>query len=105
MLMLAAALTVRDDGKVLGHAWYDTGQAVAHLTVEAAALGLAVHQMGGFDREGVRAEFTLPAHVEPIAMVAVGCYDPEAPLPEPLWSRERAPRERKAGPCEEILLP
>src|SRR5580704_15117262 len=45
MLMLAAALTVRDDGKVLAHAWYDTGQAVAHLTVEAASLGLAVHQM------------------------------------------------------------
>ncbi|HEX3827711.1 MAG TPA: nitroreductase family protein [Sporichthyaceae bacterium] len=103
MLMLAAALTVRDDGKVLGHAWYDTGQAVAHLSIQAGALGLAVHQMGGFDRDGVRAEFALPAHVEPIAMVAVGRYDPEAALPEPLWSRERAPRERKA--VSEILLP
>jgi nitroreductase len=103
MLMLAAAATVRDDGKVLAHAWYDTGQAVAHLTVQAGALGLAVHQMGGFDREGIRAEFALPAHVEPIAMVAVGRYDPDAPLPEPLWTRERAPRERR--PVREILLP
>jgi nitroreductase len=102
-LLLAAAATVRDDGKVLGHAWYDTGQAVAHLSIQAGALGLAVHQMGGFDRDGVRAEFDLPAHVEPIAMVAVGRYDPEAALPEPLWTRERAARERRE--IREILLP
>jgi len=101
-LLLAAAATVRDDGKPQIHAWYDTGQAVADLSVQAGALGLAVHQMGGFDRDGVRAEFALPAHVEPIAMVAVGRYDPEAALPEPLWTRERAPRERR--PLQEILI-
>ena len=34
------------------HAMYDLGQAVANLTFEASALGLQVHQMGGFDSSG-----------------------------------------------------
>ena len=40
------------DGRPNEHARYDTGGAGAHLTVQAAAAGLQVHQMGGFDRAG-----------------------------------------------------
>jgi nitroreductase len=102
LLFLAAAATVDEEGRHLGHAWYDTGQAVADLTVQATALGLAVHQMGGFDAAGMAAEFGLPETIEPVTMVAVGRFDPDAELPEFLWNRERAPRERR--PVSEILL-
>jgi nitroreductase len=101
-LILTAAARTDDEGRELPHAWYDTGQAVAHLTIQAEVLGLAVHQMAGFDREGVRQEFGLASGLEPVTMLAVGRFDPDAALPEPLWSRERAPRQRR--PVREILL-
>lgn len=51
---------------------YDLGQAVAHLTFQAHALGLAVHQFRAFDRDGVRAAFGVPAHFEVTTMAAIG---------------------------------
>lgn len=81
---------------------YDTGQAVAHLTVQATELGLAVHQMGGFDAAGVGARFALAPELRPIAAVAIGRLDPAADLPEPFFERERAPRERR--PVRELLI-
>lgn len=81
---------------------YDTGQAVAHLSVQATELGLAVHQMGGFDADGVAARFGLAPELQPISVVAVGRLDPAADLPEPYRGRERAPRERR--PLSDLLL-
>lgn len=51
---------------------YDLGQAVAHLTFQAHALGLAVHQFRAFDRDGIRAEFAVPAHFEVATLAAIG---------------------------------
>ena len=53
-------------------AHYDLGQAVAHLTVQAHLLGLAVHQFRAFDREGLAAEFDVPAHWEVTSLAAIG---------------------------------
>ncbi|HWU20951.1 MAG TPA: nitroreductase family protein [Nocardioides sp.] len=53
-------------------AHYDLGQAVAHLTFQAHALGLAVHQFRAFDRAGVAEEFGVPEHWEVTSMAAVG---------------------------------
>lgn len=53
-------------------AHYDLGQAVAHLTVQARALGLFVRQFRAFDRDAVEAEFGVPAHWEVTTMCAVG---------------------------------
>jgi len=56
---------------------YDLGQAVAHLTFQAHALGLAVHQFRAFDREAVAREFAVPSHWEVTSMAAVGqAYGP-----------------------------
>lgn len=98
-LLVAAAVTVTDEGKPLRWAAYDTGQAVAHLSLQAQAMGLAVHQMGGFDTEVVtRLLGTDPAGAPqalvPQTVVAVGRHDPTAVLPEKLAARETAPRER-----------
>ena len=51
---------------------YDLGQAVAHLTVQAQALGLHVRQFRAFDRGGLAAEFAVPQHWEVATMAVVG---------------------------------
>lgn len=53
-------------------AHYDLGQAVAHMTFQAHALGLAVHQFRAFDRDAVEGDFAVPAHWEVTSMSAIG---------------------------------
>lgn len=95
-LVLLAASTVAADGAELPWAVYDTGQAAAHLTTQACAEGLAVHQMGGFDADHVRAAFGLAEGVRPLVVLAVGRRDDPARLPTHLADREVAPRTRLA---------
>ena len=93
-LVLVAARTTADDGTELPWAVYDSGQAAAHLTTQAGAEGLAVHQMGGFDAEHVRHSFGLAEGVRPLVVLAVGRRDDPARLPSHLADRETAPRTR-----------
>ncbi|MGQ0632419.1 MAG: nitroreductase family protein [Sporichthyaceae bacterium] len=102
VLVVAVAVIVDGKGAPAPWAHYDTGAAMAHLTVQAQSLGLSVHQMGGFDAAGVVREFGLGAELEPIAAAAIGRLDPDAALPEDLFARERAPRTRRS--VEELLL-
>src|SRR3954471_15112946 len=44
------------------YAQYDLGQAVAHLTVQASALGLGVHQFAAFDHDGLAELAAVPRH-------------------------------------------
>lgn len=96
VLIVAAAEVVDEDGNERRWAVYDLGQAVAHLTIQAHHDGLHAHQMGGFDAEGLRTAFGLEERFVPTSVTALGVLgDPEA-LPEPLRSREGAPRARRA---------
>lgn len=63
------------------HALYDLGQAVANLTVEATALDLYIHQMGGFDPRSARELFAIPAGYEPVAVLALGYQENPAAVP------------------------
>lgn len=54
------------------YAAYDLGQAVAHLTVQAAALGLSTHQFAAFDHPGLAAACGVPPHWSVTTGVAVG---------------------------------
>jgi nitroreductase len=74
---------------------YDLGQAVAHLTVEATARGLFVHQMAGFDPDKARTVLGIPAEYEPMVAIAVGYLGDVATLPDDLRARETAPSTRK----------
>ncbi|WP_336922336.1 nitroreductase family protein [Aquipuribacter sp. SD81] len=101
-LVLVAAVTTGPDGAERPWAVYDAGQAVAHLTVQAEHEGLAVHQLGGFDRDA--AARLLPAEAgTPLVVLAVGRHDAALQLAEPFASRETAPRTRL--PLEEIEVP
>ena len=53
-------------------AHYDLGQAMAHLTFQAHAMGLFVHQFRAFDREAIADRFDVPEHWEVTTMAAIG---------------------------------
>jgi nitroreductase len=100
-LLLVAAQERTEDGP---RPWaaYDTGGAVGHLTVQAQALGLAVHQMGGFDAVAAASRLQLPEGVRPLVVVAVGRALDPADAPADLREREQAPRTRR--PVADLLL-
>ncbi len=54
------------------YAAYDLGQAVAHLSVQAAALGLSTHQFAAFDHGGLAAACEVPPHWSVTTGVAIG---------------------------------
>ncbi len=95
LVLALAQSTYAKTGKPYRHSWYDLGQSVALLSVQASALGLAVHQMGGFDAEKSRQLLSIPQGFEPVIMFAVGYADQPAALPDDLQKREQAPRSRK----------
>jgi nitroreductase len=54
------------------YAQYDLGQAVAHLTVQASALGLGVHQFAAFDHDRLAALAGVPRHWRVTTGLAIG---------------------------------
>lgn len=71
---------------------YDLGQAVAHMTLQAQALGLCVRQFRAFDRNGVAAEFDVPPHWQVTTMSAIGRVPrPGDDGPSPNADRQRRP--------------
>lgn len=90
------------DGSPNHHALHDVGAASALLALQATALGLAVHQMAGFDAGKARETYHLPADYQPVAAMAIGYPGDPAALPEKLRERETAPRTRK--PVSEFVF-
>ncbi len=84
------------------HAWHDVGAAVNTLTLQAAALGLYVHQMAGFYPEKAAEVFEVPGMFEPVAVSALGYLGDPDDLSEPLRERELAERTRK--PLGELVF-
>jgi nitroreductase len=84
-----------DDGRLNRHAFHDVGQAAATLAVQAAAVGLQIHQMAGILPEKARELFGIPEGYEAVAGMAIGYPGEPASLPDQLKEREIAPRSRK----------
>lgn len=97
MLAIVCAWTVSArTGKPNPKAIYDTGQAVANLSTQATAMGLHVHQMGGFNSDAARLALDIPADWEPVVALAVGYRGvPESLSPE-MQQREFSDRDRLA---------
>jgi nitroreductase len=95
-VLLLVAAEVEIDGSPNRTALYDTGLAVGTLTVQATASGLALRQMGGFDRDRARAVFQIPAHCEPVCVLAIGYRGDPGLLPDDLREGELAPRARRS---------
>jgi nitroreductase len=103
VLLVAVAQTATDDGSTMHFGQYDTGQAVAHFTVQAHAGGLSTHQMGGFDRAAVKAAFDLPDNFAPLTVIAVGALGDIDAATEDVRSREDAPRTRRSA-ADSVLV-
>jgi nitroreductase len=73
---------------------YDLGQAVAHMTVQAQALGLRVRQFRAFDRAGIVADFGVPPHWEVCTMSAIGHVAGSPSTAPPMRSRRPTPQLR-----------
>jgi nitroreductase len=103
VLMLSVARgDFAQNGQANRHAGYDVGAAMAQMAVQAVALGLQLHQMGGFDVAKAREAFAIPEGYEPFAAIAVGYPGPADALPEDLRAREIAPRQRR--PISEFVF-
>ena len=74
---------------------HDTGAASVSMALQAAAMGLMVHQMGGFDADKARSAFGIPADYTPMAMIAVGYQAEPDVLDEETKKKELTPRARK----------
>ena len=81
---------------------YDTGAASENLCLQASGMGLAVHQMGGFDPASLRESFNIPGGFNPIAMIALG-YPGDA---ESLkgWRHEQEVGPRTRQPLDDIAF-
>ena len=95
LILSVASLNFQDDSTPNRHAFYDTGMAVENLVLQATALGLAAHQMAGFDVEKARVDLKIPSGYEPVAMIAVGYPGDPASLTDRLRERELQPRSRQ----------
>lgn len=91
LIVVAAKETVAGaDGTEAANRWaaFDAGAAWMSLALQAQALGLAAHAMGGFDAAALASAVGLPADHALQAVVAVGHPGAAADLPEALRSRE-----------------
>jgi nitroreductase len=95
LLLLACADSVfSQNGNPNRWAQYDTGAASLNLSLQATALDLMVHQMGGFDAEKTKIEFSIPERFSPMAMITVGYQLAESAIPEDIKQREYNARAR-----------
>ncbi|MGE3316275.1 MAG: nitroreductase family protein [Planctomycetaceae bacterium] len=100
LILAVASLKFSRNGKPNRHAQHDVGLANENLVLQAAALGLAGHQMAGFDPDKCRALYKIPDNFEPLTMIAVGYHATGAGVDESLRRREESPRSRR--PLSEI---
>ena len=87
---------VDDANQPRSQSLYDLGIASTAMTLEANHRGLAVHQVGGFNRPLLKEKFRLPDTISPIAILVLGKQASVDSLTnEDLAKRERASRSRK----------
>lgn len=97
VLILGMAKTkFSHNGSANTSAVYDLGAASSYLTLQAAALGLAAHQMAGYNRDAARAALGIPEEYALGAVIALGYQGEPAALSHPqMREQEVAPRQRK----------
>ena len=97
MLALSIAkLSFDRNGKPNRHAQHDVGLASMSLVIQAEALGMSVHQMGGYMPDKAKQLFDIPDTHESIAMIAVGYQGDASTLPDSYQQREQSARSRRA---------
>jgi len=102
LIIMAANRTFSHNGSPNYYGLHDAGQALAHLMLQANALGLHAHAMAGFDRDKARQEIGIPDDYDLGAAVVLGYLGNPDQLPEQPRKAEVAKRQRK--PLDEIAF-
>lgn len=102
LMISVAALNFAHNGQPNRHAFHDVGAASAWLTVQATALGLFVHQMGGIHVDKARETYGIPEGFEAVAGIAIGYLGDPATLTEKQRETELAPSKR--NPLEGMVF-
>jgi len=95
LLLSCGGSIFEHSGKPNRYGQHDTGAASVCLALQGASMGLAVHQMGGYDAQKARAAFNIPEEYTPMAMIAVGYQASPDVLDEETKAKELKPRSRK----------
>ena len=96
LLMLSCAGSAFEaTGKPNRWTQHDTGAASVSMALQAGAMGLVIHQMGGWDADKARAAFAIPPEYTPMSMIAVGYQASPDILDEETKAKEMRPRGRK----------
>ncbi|HMM42051.1 MAG TPA: nitroreductase family protein [Thermomicrobiales bacterium] len=101
-VLIAVCGRPEDAQIVEGKEYYllDAGLGIENLLLQAFAMGLHAHSVGGFDEGIVRAALGIPSDVRVLALVGVGHPGRLADLDE--RTRERELRERVRNPRDEV---
>ena len=100
--IVVSAEMVTADGRENNGATYDAGLATMSMVIQAQELGLATHQVGGFNRQTMPGILGLQDGVKPIVILVLGKLAAAETLQGPAYEREVAPRVRKT--LDEIVL-
>ncbi len=82
---------------------HDLGIAAAHLTLQATALGLHVHQMAGIDIEAARETYAVPDGHDPMTGLALGTAASPEEAVDPKFAR-RDQRGRSRQPLADFVF-
>lgn len=102
LILVCADTLFAHNQKLNRFAQYDTGAATENLCLQATALGLMTHQMGGYDADLARQKFNVPEQYTLMAMLTVGYPADISTLSGETLERETAQRSRK--PLSELFF-
>jgi nitroreductase len=100
--LIVVSVKRSDAGESIKGNFYDAGLAVALMSVQAQALDLYTHQMGGILHGELHKSLGLPADLEVALVFTVGKKDVPEKFEGEALARELAPRTRL--PLSEIVL-
>jgi nitroreductase len=96
LVLVCASKNFSHNGKPNRHAWFDAGQATAHLMLAAVDAGLYCHAMAGFDTDRARETWEVGDEADPVCVVALGELGDGSGLDDETAARDRGPRKRRA---------
>jgi len=96
LVLTMAHRTLSRNGQENLHARHDLGFAVAQFTAQATALGMGLHQLGGFQAPLARAAFSIPAEFDLVSILALGFPGEAEMLPAELREREARKTARRS---------
>lgn len=95
LMVSCADSEFRQNGNPNRWGQHDTGAASVSICLQATVLGLASHQMGGFDVDAVRRAFEVSERFMPMSVIAIGYAGNIQTLHEDFMSLETGERQRQ----------